>query len=188
STITVGTLLQDDRHQAPAQPQQSDTGTAAAEVSDDTPDPDRTGSADIVAAGDVDLTPEVEPDADRTANHPQANVSGIATGTGSTKPQPSHGASHSSVTITLKELLSMNGHSGTTSTDASPASQSAAPTDDAVNDDTPDSLVQYGASSAQTTVIPLLEREERALRDARAGLDGYDSEGNPLAESSTSSK
>lgn len=39
----------------------------------------------------------------------------------------------------------MNGHSGTTSTDASPASQSAAPTDDAVNDDTPDSLVQYGA-------------------------------------------
>ena len=72
----------------------------------------------------------------------------------------------------------MNGHSGTTSTDASPASQSAAPTDDAVNDDTPDSLVQYGASSAQTTVIPLLEREERALRDARAGLDGYDSEGN----------
>ncbi len=83
STITVGTLLQDDRHQAPAQPQQSDTGTAAAEVSDDTPDPDRTGSADIVAAGDVDLTPEVEPDADRTANHPQANVSGIATGTGS---------------------------------------------------------------------------------------------------------
>ena len=162
--------------------------TSAAEVSDDTPDPDRTGSADIVAAGDVDLTPEVEPDADRTANHPQANVSGIATGTGSTKPQPSHGASHSSVTITLKELLSMNGHSGTTSTDASPASQSAAPTDDAVNDDTPDSLVQYGASSAQTTVIPLLEREERALRDARAGLDGYDSEGNPLAESSTSSK
>ena len=139
STITVGTLLQDDRHQAPAQPQQSDTGTAAAEVSDDTPDPDRTGSADIVAAGDVDLTPEVEPDADRTANHPQTNVSG-------------------------------------------------APTDDAVNDDTPDSLVQYGASSAQTTVIPLLEREERALRDARAGLDGYDSEGNPLAESSTSSK
>ncbi len=188
STITVGTLLQDDRHQAPAQPQQSDTGIAAAEVSDDTPDPDRTGSADIVAAGDVDLTPEVEPDADRTANHPQTNVSGIATGTGSTKPQPSHGASHSSVTITLKELLSMNGHSGTTSTDASPASQSAAPTDDAVNDDTPDSLVQYGASSAQTTVIPLLEREERALRDARAGLDGYDSEGNPLAESSTSSK
>lgn len=188
STITVGTLLQDDRHQAPAQPQQSDTGTAAAEVSDDTPDSDRTGSADIVAAGDVDLTPEVEPDADRTANHPQTNVSGIATGTGLTKPQPSHGASHSSVTITLKELLSMNGHSGTTSTDASPASQSAAPTDDAVNDDTPDSLVQYGASSAQTTVIPLLEREERALRDARAGLDGYDSEGNPLAESSTSSK
>ena len=172
STITVGTLLQDDRHQAPAQPQQSDTGTAAAEVSDDTPDPDRTGSADIVAAGDVDLTPEVEPDADRTANHPQTNVSGIATGTGSTKPQPSHGASHSSVTITLKELLSMNGHSGTTSTDASPASQSAAPTDDAVNDDTPDSLVQYGASSAQTTVIPLLEREERALRDARAGWTG----------------
>ena len=170
------------------QPQQSDTGTAAAEVSDDTPDPDRTGSADIVAAGDVDLTPEVEPDADRTANHPQASVSGTATGTGSTKPQPSHGASHSSVTITLKELLSMNGHSGTTSTDASPASQSAAPTDDAVNDDTPDSLVQHGASSAQTTVIPLLEREERALRDARAGLDGYDSEGNPLAESSTSSK
>ena len=67
----------------------------------------------------------------------------------------------------------MNGHSGTTlQIDASPASQSAAPTDDAVNDDTPDSLVQYGASSAQTTVIPLLEREERALRDARAGLDG----------------
>ena len=152
STITVGTLLQDDRHQAPAQPQQSDTGTAAAEVSDDTPDPDRTGSADIVAAGDVDLTRKSNPMLTGPPITRKRMSTGIATGTGSTKPQPSHGASHSSVTITLKELLSMNGHSGTTSTDASPASQSAAPTDDAVNDDTPDSLVQYGASSAQTTV------------------------------------
>lgn len=83
----------------------------------------------------------------------------------------------------------MNGHSGTTSTDASlyPVSIRR-PDRDAVNDDTPDSLVQYGASSAQTTVIPLLSGKNAFACDARAGLVGYDSEGNPLAESSTSSK
>lgn len=167
STITVGTLLrEDDRRYAEA----DDTTNETTEPSDETPDPDRTGSAEVVAAGEADVTPAVPAaaeDNDQTAGSP-------VTGTGSTKPQPANAEQgDAAVTITLKELIEMN--------DQQAASASSANVEDAgkgeADDDTNDRLSQSGA---ETTVIPLLEREERALRDARAGLAGYDDEGNPL--------
>ena len=52
STITVGTLLrEDDRRYAEA----DDTTNETTEPSDETPDPDRTGSAEVVAAGEARL-------------------------------------------------------------------------------------------------------------------------------------
>lgn len=47
------------------------------------------------------------------------------------------------------------------------------------DDSTPDGMTTV---DAPTIAIPLLEREERALRDARAGLEGFDAEGRPLDE------
>lgn len=46
--------------------------------------------------------------------------------------------------------------------------------DDTIGDrtDSTASAVAASRSDAETTVIPLLEREERAMRDARAGLEG----------------
>lgn len=167
STITVGTLLrEDDRRYAEA----DDTTNETTEPSDETPDPDRTGSAEVVAVGEADMTPAVPAaakDNDQTAGSP-------VTGTGSTKPQPANAEQgDDAVTITLKELIEMN--------DQQAASAPSANVEDAgkgeADDDTNDRLSQSGA---ETTVIPLLEREERALRDARAGLAGYDDEGNPL--------
>ena len=253
STITVGTLLHDDRRHGttPARPA-SDTaarasgtgsraaGTATTGAADATPDPDRTGSAEISAAGNVDVTPEVSGTAsDRTADHPLAGRPLAGTGTGSTAPQRSQSSPHSSVTITLKELLEMDrrassgssrgtvgdsvagdsadatkdsvvangaatmgtaahdnpagavdrtaGGTGFSSTSARPAATGARtfhvprplfPTSVHDDDDTGERFAH--SSNAKTTVIPLLEREERALRDAHAGLDGYDADGNPV--------
>lgn len=195
STITVGTLLnndgqQDDARQTP-RPANAPNGTAqntAAQSSDDTNDPDRTGSADIIAAGSIDVTPKVtaaaaksvtdEPATDKddqTANRP-------VTATGSTRPQPRPNAQPSSAsTITLRELIDMHEQerkSPTSSIKEDGNGQTpAAATDD--DDDTGEHAPQ-ASYAAETTVIPLLEREERALRDARAGLDGYDQNGNTI--------
>ncbi|PJM79306.1 phosphotransferase [Bifidobacterium scaligerum] len=238
STITVGALLQDQQRPASAQPQASRSASATqtvqpaatqpasatrpvspmqtaatiAQPNDDTPDPDKTGSAEIVAAGDVDVTGAEA--ADRTDNHPQTAMPYSASDkTGSSRVQTPNAvessaaytaAGSSSVTITLKELIDMNdAQSGavkeakasgpatgtidatgtaTGTRRAANATTDARPTQP-VNATTSSNLWHGSHSSpdAQTTVIPLLEREERALRDARAGLDGYDSEGNPLS-------
>ncbi|MBW3090450.1 phosphotransferase [Bifidobacterium sp. 82T25] len=244
STITVGTLLQDDERRGSGASGSSVTVAESADVSDDTPDPDRTGSAEISAAGQVGMTPVVgsSPAADRTADHPLASTPlaggsrpGFG-GTGSTKPQPSHATSspHSSVTITLKELLEMDrqekagqsqesrnqsaagastgvngtgttgnanahghfGGAGTTQSNGRPMSHPRplfpgpvslhGPVAGNVLMDSDDTGERFSHSStAKTTVIPLLEREERALRDAHAGLEGYDEDGNPLSSPSS---
>ncbi|MBT1174770.1 phosphotransferase [Bifidobacterium sp. LC6] len=198
STITVGTLLNDDAAHAG---NAANTKAAAAEVSDDTNDPDRTGSADIIAAGNVDVTPKVNAVAarnaaavlteqdggDNTANRPVT--------TGSTKPQPANTATTatatgeprpaSASTITLKELIDMNEREqaagGTGPATVKVNNQSDQTASDVDDDDDTGEHEPHASYTAETTVIPLLEREERALRDARAGLDGYDHEGNTIA-------
>lgn len=199
STITVGTLLNDDAQHAGQSKAQS-AQSATAPESDDTNDPDRTGSADIVAAGSVDVTPKVTTAAvrhaaqimadkdDQTANRP-------VTSTGSTKPQPeSEPKPASASTITLKELIDMNEREQANraasadsqeSLEATSQQADASSTSDDDDDDTGEHAPQSW-NSVETTVIPLLEREERALRDARAGLNGYDHEGNTITSPQTS--
>ena len=147
STITVGTLLQDDqrrREEAKASAQAHVADDLGPE-NDDTPDPDRTGSAQIVAVGEVDVDdtadrPAVDDTTDErspistAADDDTASSPVAATGTNSAASQPT--ISDAAQTIALQ------------ATDQ-----------------------QDDRASAETTVIPLLEREERALRDAQAGID-----------------
>lgn len=218
STITVGTLLQEDKRRDA----NAATVASAVEPSDDTSDSDSTGSTDIKVAGNVDMTPIVAPASDRTADRPRVSTpideadrtaGHPKTGTGSTTPQPAHVDSpNSSVTITLKELIDLNeqhgavkavhsaaGHAGAntsaddssddTGTSSAPVSAAPGPAPASASspssndrDDADDTGERESAHTpnTQTIVIPLLEREERALRDAHAGLAGYDDEGNPL--------
>ena len=202
STITVGTLLKDDERRRAAASTVANAQTPGARTAADT---DRTGSAHIVAVGEVDTdTAAADATADRqhvaqpvsaaavsdqTADRHVAASTGV--NTGSTSPQPV--SSHSSVTITLKELIEMNEREAGITNSASHADAQASGaaathtthTDQTTqadsDDDTGESETPSTASSwAETTVIPLLEREERALRDAHAGLEGYDADGNPL--------
>ncbi|KAB7785711.1 phosphotransferase [Bifidobacterium cebidarum] len=202
STITVGTLLNDDARKtsaastAASAPQQAGDGIKG---NDDAEDPDRTGSADIVAAGSVDVTPKLTTAAVRNASQVAADsddqtANRPVTATGSTKPQPVDGARpSSSSTITLRELIDLNERekaSRKAISDALAESQSMKahqqkPDADVDDDDTGEHEPQ-AFNSAETTVIPLLEREERALRDARAGLNGYDHEGNTIANQQVS--
>ncbi|OZG67316.1 phosphotransferase [Bifidobacterium eulemuris] len=188
STITVGTLLNESERRAAQATRAHAAADQAYDPSDDTPDPDRTGSAQIVAtaspnddASDSTADRPVTPvDADSTADRP-------AVATGNTRPQPS--AEHSpgsSVTITINELIAGAEHAihgdgaymvanATTQTDDTDERGPvlAAAMTPGPHTDTPE-------REAETTLIPLLEREERALRDAQAGLEGFDENGMPL--------
>lgn len=200
STITVGTLLNNDGQQDAARQAQRTADAAGdtvrnpdaqnhvAQNPDDTNDPDRTGSADIIAAGSIDVTPKVAAAArsvtdkpaadndDQTANRP-------VTATGSTKPQPTPNAQPSSAsTITLRELIDMHEQeerqAAVSSVKAAGNGNTTAATEE--DDDDTGEHEPQASYAAETTVIPLLEREERALRDARAGLEGYDQNGNTI--------
>ncbi|KFI94338.1 hypothetical protein BSTEL_1512, partial [Bifidobacterium stellenboschense] len=151
-------------------------------------DADRTGSADIVAAGEY-----------------APGASGADDGTGSTKPQrpayPDMPAPDSSVTITLQELDDRDKAAGAdggadgsagndadagSGGDAGPRMVNGMPMPPTIKPIKPLSRVitsgtfdapsvepphEPSTDTSATVVIPLLEREERALRDARAGLD-----------------
>ncbi|KFI94199.1 phosphotransferase enzyme domain protein [Bifidobacterium saguini DSM 23967] len=205
STITVGTLLNDDAKKSQhsntaAQPSDVAAASASPATSDDTNDPDRTGSADIIAAGSVDVTPKVTTAAVRqaaqtmaAANQDDQTANRPVTATGSTKPQPANEPRPASAsTITLKELIDMNEREqAKQSADAvnAPAPMDAAQQQAAAADDDDDDTGEHAPqswNSVETTVIPLLEREERALRDARAGLSGYDHEGNTMTSQQAS--
>ncbi|PLS23968.1 phosphotransferase [Bifidobacterium imperatoris] len=203
STITVGTLLNDDakksQHSNTAAQPSDAAASASPATSDDTNDPDRTGSADIIAAGSVDVTPKVTTAAVRqaaqtmAANQDDQTANRPVTATGSTKPQPANEPRTASAsTITLKELIDMNEREqAKQSADAAnaPAPMDATQQQDAAADDDDDDTGEHAPqswNSVETTVIPLLEREERALRDARAGLSGYDHEGNTMTSQQAS--
>ena len=195
STITVGTLLEaGERRRAAAE-------TAAARARGASPaDPDSTGSADIVAAGDY--APDGTDDTSRTPIKADGTYApgeaghGAPTASGSTKPQrpaypyPDMPAPDSSVTISLSKLT---GHDGATEDDDAadvhidgrrtvngmpmpPTIAPISPLSRVVTSGTFDApaastVHEPPTDTSATVVIPLLEREERALRDARAGLD-----------------
>lgn len=157
STITVGTLLREDAK--PSAPVATAVAATNDDTNDDTPDPDRTGSADITAVGSAhNMTTE-------------------------------HTTSAATVTVTMRELLERNAEYAKTASSQRQANTAGDNPDDTdkrdatgeanILDHTDSHPIQANASDAPTTVMSLLEREEQALRDARAGLDGYDDDGNP---------
>ena len=160
STITVGTLLNDaDRRKAAAATQ------AGARVPDDIADPndntdetDRTGSADIKAAGEFD---------------PQ--TMGIRYSAETEHVTATAGTTSETMTLSRGDSDDTGDADATGTTDdtddRTPNATPAAHIEDAPSQATPDR--QDGASAARDTptiVIPLLEREERAMRDAQSEL------------------
>ena len=156
STITVGTLLNDaDRRKAAAATQ------AGARVPDDIADPndntdetDRTGSADIKAAGEFD---------------PQ--TMGIRYSAETEHVTATAGTTSETMTLSRGDSDDTGDADATRSTDDTDDRTPNAHIEDAPSQATPDR--QDGASAARDTptiVIPLLEREERAMRDAQSEL------------------
>lgn len=189
STITVGTLLNESERRA-AQDTRAQAADQGHEPSDDTNDPDRTGSAQIVAVAEGS-----DDTSDSTANRPVTPVDddstadrpAVSSATGDTRPQLS--AEHlpnSSVTITINELIAGAEHAihGDGAYMVANAAEQADGTDErepvSAAAVTPGPHTDTPERDAETTLIPLLEREERALRDARAGLEGFDDNGMPL--------
>ena len=160
STITVGTLLNDDDRRKVAAATQ-----AGARVPDDIADPndntdetDRTGSADIKAAG------EFEP-----------QTMGIRYSAETEHVTATAGTTSETMTLSRGDSDDTGDADATRATDdtddRTPNATPAAHIEDAPSQATPDR--QDGASAARDTptiVIPLLEREERAMRDAQSEL------------------
>lgn len=163
STITVGMLLNDaDRRKAAAATQ------AGARVPDDIADPndntdetDRTGSADIKAAGEFD---------------PQ--TMGIRYSAETEHVTATAGTTSETMTLSRGDSDDTGDADATRATDdtddRTPNATPAAHIEDAPSQATPATPDrQDGASAARDTptiVIPLLEREERAMRDAQSEL------------------
>ena len=166
STITVGTLLKEDgRHtsqgddprkaatSAPTEaasavsPASGQTGQTrqANEAGDDTVDPDQTGSSQIAI---------------RQAT---AETIAISRSVGDTA-----GSSNwDDATADRQPVASPTVDGGSVEAEAGDANAST--------DDTAERPAgHYAGSDAETTAIPLLEREERALRDAQEGIDMTD--------------
>ena len=156
STITVGTLLNDaDRRKAAAAARVPDD---IADPNDNTDETDRTGSADIKAAGEFD---------------PQ--TMGIRYSAETEHVTATAGTTSETMTLSRGDSDDTGDADATGTTDdtddRTPNATPAAHIEDAPSQATPDR--QDGASAARDTptiVIPLLEREERAMRDAQSEL------------------
>ncbi|RSX54347.1 aminoglycoside phosphotransferase [Bifidobacterium goeldii] len=192
STITVGTLLDaEERRQAAAQSRADRAADRAADPNDETDETDRTGSADIQAAGTVSATqPSAAP---VTRAHTAYNAASTWT----------NQEASSSETIVVHRVAT----SASSSTDADDKTDDHAPVAAASSTATPSVATPSTAASSTTTpsvwnmaaaapasypaarspfasakpqqsqsqeaptiAIPLLEREERAMRDAQSSL------------------
>lgn len=142
STITVGTLLNDAEQRRKAA---ADQTQPYADALDETGETDKTGSSQIAATGTAD--------ADSTADRPMT-----------------YAARATSATMLIGDISDASSNST-----ADEASDETGETDKTgeheVRDMTAQTVVADIDNSPATIVIPLLEREERAMRDARAGLD-----------------
>lgn len=176
STITVGTLLDDSQRRRAEQHAQREaqrerenerpSGAArpsANVVSDETGETDRTGSAQISASRQVsDPTGETIV---QLPSHPQAhprNDSG-ANQRHDAPSDPLSDATGESVVAAEADETGESRVAATGTTSGRQAGENASPTHEPPK--------QAPEASSETVVIPLLEREERALRDAREGLD-----------------
>ena len=154
STITVGTLLQGDENGMRS-------GSGFADADDSTLDPDNTGSANI-------------------STHSGASSDSTASGHFASAPMPDI-PPISSATIALGQMDDATGNTnvspgeGVVSDDTNEhhivANQANGNT---LNNEQPQRFSIPDLNAPATEVIPLLEREERALHDAHTGLDASD--------------
>ena len=154
STITVGTLLQGDENGMRS-------GSGFADADDSTLDPDNTGSANI-------------------STHSGASSDSTASGHFASAPMPDI-PPISSATIALGQMDDATGNThvspgeGVVSDDTNEhhivANQANGNT---LNNEQPQRFSIPDLNAPATEVIPLLEREERALHDAQTGLDASD--------------
>ena len=154
STITVGTLLMKDDTRGRAE-----SNNQQPQESDDTMDPDRTSSSQIAAAGHVDMPSR------------NAEESNNMAGADTTLTHSRHAdVPRTSATIILDELDDDTGDAA-----------SVANADDTSEHDIiaqpAKGTIEPSANTSVTEIIPLLERDERALRDAQAGLEPDDDTG-----------
>ncbi|WP_236036812.1 MULTISPECIES: phosphotransferase [Bifidobacterium] len=168
STITVGTLLRESERRLAQAGAQAGQGAAAPAVSamtgsDETGDMDRTDSAQVVSdpTGETDATADHTPESTPTAYRPSPDS---RSWTPSSSP---------TMAISPDEARAMfidQTYDGSDDTpDNQPQVYRSQPYQDRVRQQ------QAGMSpaqeqDAQTVLIPLLEQEERALRDAQLGL------------------
>lgn len=185
STITVGTLLHEGERRRAAAARQAPAATEPAAgiagAQDDTGEQDRTDSAQVTAA---DPTGGSRAETDSTADRPVVGAAGATGGTRTTDLGNGGGTaghrSATSPTIVVTQLDQSTLRDGI-----------ASELDDETGDSQPQAAASFPAGGATadpmstaTIVIPLLEQEERALRDAQAGLDSRNDADGHAPESS----
>ncbi|MCI1673698.1 MAG: phosphotransferase [Bifidobacterium tibiigranuli] len=155
STITVGTLLSESERRRAALEAAEQERAGESQGGDGTGQMDATGESD--RTGSARASRAAAPvDSDSTADRPvQSSRQSKQFG------QSRQHSSSATMAIAPSSLQRPQGSNG------------LAGSDDAFNDDTFDGG-SFSPSDTSTIVIPLLEREQRALRDAQEGLDGFD--------------
>lgn len=147
STVTVNTLLREDQ-----QRRDTPSSTAAAAVRfdsfDQTADRDTTNEHAVHAVTD-----------DRTNSHSIDAIGVIDADDTASRQYAASAASSETMVIGIDE------RTDTDATGEAAVSLASTPSTDT-------QAAQSGPADAKTMLIPLLEREERAMRDARAGLNG----------------
>ncbi|MEE8736162.1 phosphotransferase [Bifidobacterium subtile] len=172
STITVGTLLSESERRRVAleaaeqeRADQSQDGDGTGQL-DATGESDRTGSArasqPAAASADSDSTADRPVQSKQSAQPRQSAQSDGHSG------QTGRRSSSATMAIDPSSLQRPQGFAGLEGSGGSALGQDGADADNAFDSGS------FSPSDTSTIVIPLLEREQRALHDAQEGLGGFD--------------
>lgn len=148
STVTVNTLLREDQRRRDALSSTAAATAARPDSFDQTADRDTTNEHEVRAVAD-----------DRTNSHSIDAIGVVDADDTASRQYAASAASSETIVIGIDERIDTDAtgeaavrHAATSSTETQGA--------------------QPQSTDAKTMLIPLLEREERAMRDARAGLNG----------------
>ncbi|WP_137657889.1 phosphotransferase [Bifidobacterium moukalabense] len=172
STITVGTLLNESerRREAAQQPPADDdtgetdiTGERNIEATSKVED-DSTGEFDVT--GDFDVTGSAQIQASVASGSDATEVFGIADG----HQADAHADDGEATPISTF----IPEHSARELHDTMPSSATIVINDPAADDDTNERLIPQEHSEAATMIIPLLQRDEATMQQAKARIDGQE--------------